>query len=248
LLLAALAFWLCHPALAADPAAALSAKLVPEHLGTGTTIQFDLQITPPAGEFPAALRAINLRYPANLGIETSGLGTAICQARTLQADGPPGCPTDSVMGYGSATVEVPFGSEILYEHARATIFMAPLHHEDVGLLFYIDGESPVSEQLVFPGIVLPASAPFGGDLTTAIPLITSLPEAPDVAILSLSMTLGPSGITYYEYAKHRKVAYHPRGILLPQRCPRGGFAFAANVTFADGALSQARTAVPCPHE
>jgi hypothetical protein len=236
------------PSCAGDPTASLSARLVPEHLGAGTTIKFALKITPPAGEFPAALRAIDLYYPENLGIETSGLGTANCQATTLEADGPPGCPKDSVMGYGSATVEVPFGSEMLYENTRATIIMAPLHHKNIGLLFYVDGESPVAAQLVFPGVVVPAQAPFGGELTTTVPLIASVPEAPDVAILALSMTLGPSSITYYEYAEHHEVAYHPRGILLPQHCPRVGFMFAADLTFADGAMSHAQTAVPCPHE
>jgi hypothetical protein len=246
LLLTALTLGPCQPVWAAEPTASLSARLVPEHLGAGTTIEFGLTINPPPGEFPPALREIDLRYPANLGIETSGLGTATCRAATLETDGPPGCPKDSVVGYGSATVEVPFGTEILHETARATLFMAPLQHEDIGLLFYVNGESPVSAQLVFPGTVLPAPAPFGGDLATTVPLIASVPEAPDAAILALSMTLGPSGITYYEYAKHHKIAYRPRGILLPQRCPQGGFAFAANLTFADGALSQARTAVPCP--
>lgn len=237
---------LCQSAWAAEPTASLSARLVPEHLGAGTTIEFGLTIAPPPGEFPPALREIDLRYPANLGIEVSGLGTATCRAATLEADGPPGCPKDSIVGYGSATVEVPFGAEVLREDARITIFMAPLQHGDLGLLFYVDGESPVSAQLVFPGIVLPAQAPFGGDLTTTVPLIASVPEAPDVAILALSMTLGPSGITYYEYAKHHEIAYRPRGILLPQRCPTGGFPFAAELLFSNGSQTNTEERVPCP--
>ena len=246
LLLTALTLWPCQPVWAAEPTASLSARLVPEHLGAGTTIEFGLTINPPPGEFPPALREIDLRYPANLGIETSGLGTATCRAATLETDGPPGCPRNSIVGYGSATVEVPFGTETLYETARAALFMAPLQHEDIGLLFYVDGESPVSAQLVFPGIVLPAPAPFGGDLATTVPLIASVPEAPDAAILALSMTLGPSGITYYEYAKHRKIAYHPRGILLPQQCPPGGFAFAADLDFNSGSQTSAEEHIPCP--
>ncbi|HEY3830468.1 MAG TPA: hypothetical protein VGL57_14840 [Solirubrobacteraceae bacterium] len=222
--------------------------MTPEHLGHGTTIRFGLKITPPTGQFPPALLEMDLRYPTNLGIARSGLGTANCNAADLQANGPPGCPTDSVVGYGQATVEVPFGSETLYENARATIFMAPLQQGNISLLLFVDGESPVSAQLVFPAVVLPATAPFGGELATTIPLIASVPEAPNVAILNLNMTLGPSGITYYEYARHRKIAYQPTGILLPQQCPHHGFPFAANLTFADNTHTQTQTTIPCPHQ
>lgn len=233
---------------AAAPTVSLHAALTPEHLGAGTTIRFALKITPPPGQFPPALRKMDLRYPANLGIARSDLGTANCIAASLQANGPPGCPKNSIMGYGSATVEVPFGSEILYENARATIFMAPLQQGNISLLFFVNGESPVSAQLVFPAVILPATTPFGGDLTTTIPLIASIPEAPNVAILNLNMTLGPSGITYYEYAKHRKIAYQPTGILLPQGCPHHGFAFATDLTFADNTHTQTQTTIPCPHQ
>jgi hypothetical protein len=241
-----LALGRCQPA-AAAPIVALRAALIPEQLGKGTTIEFTLTINPPAGQFPAAARTIELRYPANLGLQRTDLGIEDCHAPTLEADGPSGCPADSVMGYGSGTVEVPFGSEILHEQIRATAFMAPLHEGHISLLLYADGESPVSAQLVFPATVLPAAAPFGGDLTTTLPLITSVPEAPDVALLSLTMTLGPNHITYYEYARHKKIAYHPRGILLPRQCPAGGFAFAAQLTFNEGDSSNGQTAVPCPH-
>ena len=236
----------CQPASAAEPAVTLHAGLIPEQLGKGTTIKFALTITPPAGQFPAALRTIDVRYPANLGLGTSNLGIDTCRAPILEAAGPPGCPADSVMGYGSGTVEVPFGSEILYEQVRVTAFMAPLRQGNIGLLLYADGESPVSAQLVFPATVLPATAPFGGDLTTMLPLISSVPEAPDVALLNLTMTLGPNHITYYEYARHKKIAYHPRGILLPRRCPRHGFQFAAELAFNDGTHASAQTSVPCP--
>jgi hypothetical protein len=246
LALSTLALGQCQPASAAAPTVALRAALIPERLGKGTTIKFALAITPPAGQFPAALRMIDLRYPANLGLATSNLGIDICHAPVLEADGPPGCPVDSVMGYGSGMVEVPFGSEILYEQIRATAFMAPLRQGNIGLLLYADGESPVSAQLVFPATVLPATAPFGGDLTTTLPLISSVPEAPDVALLNLTMMIGPNHITYYEYARHKEIAYHPRGILLPRRCPQHGFQFAVELAFNDGTHASAQTIVSCP--
>jgi hypothetical protein len=224
----------------------LHAALTPEHLGAGTTIHFGFAIAPTPGEVPAPIREIDLLYPANLGIATSGLGLSTCRVATLEADGPPGCPSDSVMGYGAALVEVPFGPEILQETTRITTFMAPIHHQRLSLLFYADGEHPVSAQLVFPGLVLPAAAPFGGDLNARLPLVPSVPEAPDAALVELSTTLGPSHITYYEYSKGHTIPYHPRGILLPNTCPRGGFRFAARFAFNDGTHASAAATVACP--
>ncbi len=246
LALAALVLCPCPTASAVAPTVTLHAALTPERLGHGTTMKFGFSISFPAGQPPVALRELHLRYPANLGIATSGLGVSNCRVAVLEADGPPGCPHNSIMGYGSALVEVPFGSEILYERVRATTFMAPLQHGHLALLFYASGESPVAAQLVFPGLVLPASAPFGGDLATRLPLIPSVPEAPDVAILQLTTTIGPSGVLYDEYAKGRTIPYHPRGILLPHHCPRGAFQFAGQFAFNDGTQAEAHTLVPCP--
>jgi hypothetical protein len=228
------------------PPVALHAALIPEHLGAGTTIKFAFTITPPAGQLAPPLRAIALRYPENLGIATSGLGVSTCRATALEAVGPASCPVDSVIGYGLGLAEVPFESDVLYESTRVTAFMAPLDNGNLALLFYADGESPVAAQLVFPAAVLSAPAPFGGDLETTLPLIPSVPGAPDVALLKLQTTIGPSHITYYEYAKHKTIPYHPRGILLPRRCPHEGFHFAAELTFANGAKSNTQTVVPCP--
>jgi hypothetical protein len=224
----------------------LSAALTPEHLGAGTTIHFSFTIASEAGHAPVPIRQIDLLYPENLGIATSGLGISTCRAVTLELEGPPGCPSNSVIGYGSGTVEVPFGPETLREITRTTTFMAPIQNERLGLLFYANGESPVSAQLVFPGLVLPAAVPFGGDLSATLPLVPSVPEAPDASLVHLTTTLGPSHITYYEYRRNHSIPYHPRGILLPRICPHGGFRFAARFAFNDGSSASAHTVVACP--
>jgi hypothetical protein len=244
------AICVCCASLAASahsaPTVQLSAALTPEHLGAGTTIHFAFTVARQADQMPVPIREINLLYPANLGIATSGLGISTCRAVTLESEGPSGCPTNSVIGYGSGTVEVPFGPETLQEITRTTIFMAPVQNGRLGLLFYADGESPVSAQLVFPGLVLPAAVPFGGDLNAKLPLVPSVPEAPDAALVQLTTTLGPSHITYFEYKRGHTVPYHPRGILLPRKCPRGGFRFAAQFAFNDGSSASAHAVVACP--
>ncbi len=229
----------------ASPHVTLHAALTPERLGGGTTIHFGFEVAR-GPELPAPLVKVSLRLPRHLGIAASGLGLATCTAKTLEIIGPAGCSTNAVMGYGSALVQVPFGPEVVQEISRTTIFMAPRQHGHFSLLFYSDGEDPVAAALVFPGTLLPASAPYGGTLETALPLVPTLPDAADAAITRLTSTIGPAGITYYEYARGRWIPYRPNGILLPKQCPHRGFPFLADFTFADGTHARAVATVACP--
>ena len=225
----------------------LSATLTPEHLGRGTTIGFSFQIEAPAGAIPAPLTGIDLSYPENLGVATSGLGLATCSAARIEAFGPNHCPADSVMGTGSAIAEFPVGLEIVHESAPVSIFRAPDENGQLALLLYITAANPVGVQIALPSMLLGASAPFGGSVQIGVPLVPSFPDAPDVAVVQLTATLGPLGITYYERVHGHTIAYHPRGVLLPEHCPRSGFPFAAELGFVDGSTASARTVVPCPH-
>jgi hypothetical protein len=248
ILLGALACALClaSPA-SATPTVTLKAGLHPERLGAGTTIKFAFSIAFAPGEAPSPIRVSELRYPAHMGIVTSSLGLSTCHAARLEAQGPPGCPTTSVMGYGSGLFQVPFGPSIVQEKVRLTTFMGPLTPDgNLGLLFYAEGNEPVNAELVFTGEVLHTTPPFGGDVTTAVPLVPTLPGARDAVLTTLKTTLGPEHITYLEYKKGRRIPYHPRGILLPPHCPHGGFQFAAAFTFDNDAHTSAHAVVPCP--
>jgi hypothetical protein len=230
----------------AAESARLSATLTPEHLGQGTTIGFNLRILTAGGAIPSPLREVDLRYPQDLGIATSGLGLATCSAATIEIVGPQGCPSESVMGIGSAVAEIPVGPEIVHETAPVTIFRAPDQHGQIAMVIYANGATPVDAQIPLPSLLLPASAPFGGRVHINVPLVPSLPDSPDVAVVRLTTTIGPLGITYYERERGRAVAYRPRGLQLPDSCPRGGFPFAAALSFVDGTRASVRTVVPCP--
>ena len=152
------------------------------------------------------------------------------------------------MGYGSGTVEVPFGPEILREHdPHDDLHGAAPEGRHLGLLFYADGESPVSAQLVFPGLVLPRRGALRRRTQHAnCRSCRPSPKRPTPRSCTLDTTIGPSHITYYEYLKGHFIPYHPRGIRLPRTCPHGGFRFAAQFAFENGAHASAHAAVPCP--
>jgi hypothetical protein len=233
-------------AAASMPTASLTAAFEPERLGGRTTLSFGFRIAGANGLLPPALTAVDLSYPANIGIAFSGLGLDTCTAGELEASGLAGCQSDSIMGFGSVTAELALGSAVVGEPATFTILRAPDEEGQISLLFDAVGASPLSTSAVFTAALLPAPAPFGGQLSINVPLIASLPGAPDVSIVELRATLGPHGVTYYEQAKGRLFAYQPPGILLPDSCPRGGFPFAVQFSFVDGSHASARATEPCP--
>jgi hypothetical protein len=244
-LLASLLACVCLPASAhAGQSARLHVSFTPERLGQGTTVNISIQIAAPAGYVPPPLTELEVAYPRDLGFDVSGLGLATCSETRLQALGPEGCPADSRMGHGTALAEIAIGPEIEQEAAEVTIFRAPQEGK-IALLFDANARTPVSALLIFPGLFLPGP---GSDesIRIDVPLVPSLPEAPDVALIRLHATLGPQGLTYYEHTHGQFVAYHPQGILLPHKCPHGGFPFTATFRFLDGGHTSARSTVPCP--
>jgi hypothetical protein len=230
----------------ASQSVALGAGFTPYRLGAPTTIELNLQIQAPADEIPSALTEVEVRYPQNLGFALSGLGLAVCSSATLEAAGTSGCPANSIMGRGSAVAELRFGPQLVSENASISIARAPDEEGHIALLLYASGPGPVNTQILSPAQLLPTGPPFGGRLNMQLPVIPSVPGAPDVAIVSLRVTLGPRGLTYYEQAEGNTLAYTPKGILLPITCPHGGFPFAATFSFLDGSHSVARAIVPCP--
>lgn len=224
----------------------LRATLSPEILGHDTALGFDLRIRAPHGRAPSPVLGIALRYPNNIGIGLSGLGLDTCVQKSLEARGLSACPPNSIMGSGAAAVEIPVGPTIVRETTKLTVVRAPVSHGRFALIFYADGSSPVQAQLALPAFLLSASSPFGGKVDIHLPLVPSLPEGADVALVHLHATIGPEHLTYYERVNGRTIAFHPRGIRLPKSCPAGGFPFAATFAFSDGTHRTARTSTPCP--
>jgi hypothetical protein len=224
----------------------LHATFTPERLGQGTTVGFAFQIAASSNQVPSPLTGIEVSYPVDLGFALSELGLARCSAEALEVFGLQGCPANSLMGYGTARAEIQIGPSILHETVHVTVFRTTNHGGHLALLIYASGATPVDAQIVFPAVVFPAKAPFGGRLDMAVPLVPSLPEAPDVAVVQFSSTLGPQNLRYHERVHGRSVSFKPRGIPLPTSCPRGGFPFSAKFGFQDGSNAVAQTTVPCP--
>ncbi|HEV3072097.1 MAG TPA: hypothetical protein VGY76_11820 [Solirubrobacteraceae bacterium] len=248
-LLAALLPMVAAGALPAAAEAAQTAKLKagfsPYRLGRSTTVKLGLEIGVAGASdgLPSPVTRFEMRIPANLELIGSSLGLSICHPEALLANGPDGCPADARLGLGSAQIKVPVGPEPVTEGASIEAEMGPPVGEEIGVLLYAEAGTPVAAQLIFPGVL------FGGasqSLSTAVPLIPSLPGAPYISMVSMKLSLGPEGLTYFKTVHGRTVGYHPEGIALPAHCPRGGFRFVSSLQFADGSSASAASTVPCP--
>jgi hypothetical protein len=244
--LAALCACTPKPALAGQTVR-LETGLHPDRLGAPTTIEFGFEIhsTIP-GQTPPPVTDFDLQLPAGLGVATSGLGLANCEPAALLARGPEGCPANARVGFGSAMVAVSTESEPVEEEGILDVFVGPPGKEHPEVLFYAEGGSPVFAQLVFPGRLLEGGGPSGERLDTTVPLIPTWPGGADVSVTRMTATIGPLGLSYYRRVRGRLVPFKPRGIVLPRRCPRGGFRFRGDLTFLGGARASATATVPCP--
>jgi hypothetical protein len=216
----------------------MSAAFTPEHLGAPTTVSFGFQIDQ-GGKDPAPLTGVELAYPRGLGLATSDLGVSPCPPTQLEVLGPTGCPPNSHMGYGTAVVEIAFGSDLVKETVALTLLAGPSPNGYLHLLVDARGKFPVEAAVVMTAVLLP------GHLAIIVPPIPSLPAAPYVAVTEMHLTLG-GHLTYYEMVKGRRVAYHPVGVGLPNTCPRGGFRFAATFSLLDGERAGSHASVACP--
>ncbi|MHB8233412.1 MAG: hypothetical protein ACYDHT_02030 [Solirubrobacteraceae bacterium] len=233
-------------AAAAAPTVTFKAKAVPipgfrgtgNILGAGAALQVQYTIKGTEyGGFPPPLVGVNFYMPAGTRLHPGGFAT--CAPGALENMGPSACPRRSrVTLSGTALGVVSFGQERVEERASIQAFFAP----GGALQFYTQGSSPVSLEFLSPSHVVGSARPYAQKFVTTVPLIETVPGAPDASALSISLKLGAA------FRKHGKLISYGR---MPSRCPRGGFPLKSELLFAGlGGLAPQTVPVtykaPCP--
>jgi hypothetical protein len=231
---------------AAAPVVTFKARAVPipgfRHtgniLGAGAALRAQYTIRGTEfGGFPPPLIGVNFYTPAGTKVHPAGF--VPCSPAALQNNGPRACPRRSkVTLAGTALGVVSFGSERVRERASIQAFFAP----GGALQFYTAGSSPVSLEFIAPSHVAAARAPYAQKFVTTVPLIATVPGAPDASTLSIDVKVGAA------FRKGKRVVYYGR---VPKRCPRGGFRLKSELLFAGlGGLAPQTVTVtdraPCP--
>lgn len=195
--------------------------------GKGADVEATLEIsgsgygaTPqnPGGSVPP-VSAVNVYLPKGVKLHPSGFGS--CVEATLKNIGPSGCPKSSVASpIGSVLGEVTFGSERVPEAATLQAFFAP----GGNILFYTQGSSPVSIEVVSSGRYVRSSGKYSWELETLVPPVATVPGAPLASVSKIHIKAGAA------YKSHGKVI--PYGTV-PKKgeCPKGGFYGKVEVTF-----------------
>jgi hypothetical protein len=231
---------LSFPAMAsATPTVSLKAAIKPipgfkgtgNILGAGAALETEIKIE--GNEYaggPPPVTEVKGYLPKGTKINTKGFTT--CSGTALEQRGTAGCPKKSRAGRSAPTNGfVSLGGERVPE----TVQVSPFLVSGGGLDFWIEGNSPVKiEKLATGAWRFPSSGPV---LTVKVPLIETLPGAPDASATRIITKLGGA------QKKGNKVTYYGQ---VPRSCPKGGFKGKVEVSFLGGATVTASATVPCP--
>ncbi len=223
----------------ATPTVSLKAKIlpIPGYKNTGNILgagaMLETQITITGTEYsggPPPVTQVKGYLPKGTKINTKGFTT--CNGTSLEAKGTAGCPGKSKAGPSSPTNGfVSLGGERVPETVQVSPFLA----SGGGLNFWIEGNSPVKiEKLAKGSWKFPSSGPV---ITVEVPLIETLPGAPDASATKIVTKLGGA------QKKNGKVTYYGQ---VPKSCPKGGFPGKVEVTFLNAGTVTASTKVACP--
>jgi hypothetical protein len=192
--------------------AAVEGTLEIEGSGYGVTPQN------PKGS-PPPISAVNVFFPKGVTLHQSAFAT--CSEATLKNIGPRGCPKNSIgSSLGSVLGEVTFGATRVPEEATLQAFFAP----GGGVLFYTQGSTPVSLEVVSAGKWVRSSGKYSWELETLVPAVATVPGAPFASVSKIHIKEGAA------VRSHGKVISYGT---VPKKgeCPKGGFFGKTEVTF-----------------
>jgi hypothetical protein len=222
----------------------IHASFSPDKLGSPTNLSATGRFASSTGAPPPPITQFTAYAPAGMLVDVRGAAT--CSASRLGESGPSGCPTDSRAGFGGGVALVELAKEVIKEPFTLDFFFAPKEHGRLVLLAYVNAVAPVSVQLVLVARQIPAPKPYGLGVSVTVPLIPTLPEAPDASVESIFVTFGARNVAYYKTIHGKRTLLRVKGVIVPKACPHGGFPIEGKLDFADGTTTAAQSTIPCP--
>jgi hypothetical protein len=199
-------------------------------LGAPAALESEFRIT--GTEYfgsPLPLIGVTVTLPTGTKITTKGFTS--CPTSVLESHEVEKCPKKSIAGpVGEAGGVVSFGSTRVHEKLTVQPFFAP----GGGLAFYAEGREPALIELLSKG-AFTSVAPTP-TLTTEVPLVITVPEAPYGSAEYIKVDVGAA------YKKGKKLVSYGT---LPKHC-KGAFHAKATLTFLGGVKVGATAAAPCP--
>jgi hypothetical protein len=250
LALVVFAFGQCASAMATPTTATLHLKVVPipvnpakpngpsypdtgNVLGEGAAVEGDVQIHGDEyGGFPPPLTGVSVFAPAGLKLHPQGF--PICPQTVLESHEVAKCPEgSSLTSVGSVSGVVSFGDTRVHETLTLQAFFAAAGR----IAFYAEGTSPTVIEVLETGSITNAGGAFGTEFSTAVPLVSTVPEAPYAVVESVHLEVG---------AAHKQGSRLIPYATLPRHCAKGGLPVRLELRFLTGAPVQIETKLPCP--
>lgn len=200
--------------------------------GAGTAIEAEFHINGTEyGGFPSPLVSVTVISPPGTKLQTQGFTE--CPAATLEAHEVQKCPKKSIAGpQGVAEGVVAFGSTRVHE----SLTVQPFFEAGGNLAFFAEGRTPASIELVSTGkFSFPATS--GPVLTTEVPLVITVPEAPYGSVEFIKVKVGAA------FMKGKKLVSYAT---VPKKCAKGGFPIKAELKFYSGETVTVNVKAPCP--
>jgi hypothetical protein len=234
----------------AAPTVTFKAKAVPisgfphtgNILGAGAAVEAQFTITGTEyGGYSPPLIGVNVSLPTGSKIHSAGFPT--CSDKIIvEEKEPTKCPAKSKAGpVGTAEGFVVFGTERVPEKVSLESFYSPN-----GINVYVAGHTPASIEITSTGHYthLNGGAGYGPELVTSVPLIETVPGAPDGSTAKIDIKVGSA------IKKGGKTIYYGT---MPKKCPAGGFPVKAELIFGGlGGLTEqtvnATYKAPCPRK
>jgi hypothetical protein len=218
----------------AETSATIALSLSPDRLGARAQLTFTINFTGGEGGVPSPLVRTVLKFPAGLSLDIPNLRS--CSPARLQTRGVRGCPAQSRIGGGHAIVEAYLGSQLTVESVTLWAFLGPLRNLQGTVEIFGEGYAPLGEQMVLSANGLSEPAPYGEGIELSLPPISTVPPGSNASVVTFTLAIGASA--------HRNA--NANTVLVPSRCPAGGFPFAAEFSYVDGSSGHALATVPCP--
>jgi hypothetical protein len=193
---------------------------------------------------PSPITHADVFGPAGLTLNLEGSQT--CVRAQLERLGPSGCPANSKAGTGGGEGIYELAHEIIKEPYTLEFFLTDNQPGHVALVILLKGDSPVEIEVYLTATVITGPAPYGLGFSVEVPPIKVLPEASNASATSAFLRLGANGMTYRKKVHGHTRLLRVKGIILPKRCPRGGWPVASRLSFEDGQTVMAKSTVPCP--
>jgi hypothetical protein len=222
----------------------VSERFSPDRLGASANLSLTARFSAPPGGAPPPVRKLTVYAPAGMAIDPRGAG--VCSQAVLEQRGPAGCPADSRAGFGGGVGVLQLPGETVHESYTLDFFFSSTRPGHLSLLVYASARAPINVELVVIAREVRAPAPYGLGFSVEVPPISTVPGAPLASIESAFASLGAADVAYYKRLRGHLRLVHVRGLVVPRRCPAGGFHSRAAIEFRDGQSLTLDPRVPCP--